>query len=268
MLGDSSTLHRSHPLDWIDEYVVRSYESDAEGKASLPTLCRFFQESAWHHAESMRLGYAHLAERGVFWVLSRLSVRMTRYPLWGERVRVRTWASGLDRLFALRDFTVANEQGEIICAAVSGWLVLGEATRKPQRPEKLFEGAAVLTRIRAFEGGPEKIPALDRPEKGPAVTARYGDIDMQGHVNNARLAEWILNGFPAETHRKHRVSRFSINFLAECSCGDCVSVQTERAAGGGESSPIVGAADGGAYLVNILRESDGREICRAMVTWG
>ena len=244
---------------WTDEYEVHSYESGAGGAAPLPVICRFFQESAWHHARSVKQWYDDLLELGCFWVLSRLTLRMERYPLWGEKITVKTWGSGIDRLFALRDFIVHDGKNEIIGSARSAWLVVKEKTRKPQRLETLFAGSPVLADLRAFEELPEKLPAPENPTKGESFTVRYSDLDIQNHVNNSQYIEWCLDCFPPALQVSHKPRRFSINFLAECAYGDAVSPLTELAPEGSRGDP--------AYLVSMRKEPDGKEICRARIVW-
>jgi acyl-ACP thioesterase len=264
---------------WTDEYEVHSYEVGAGGAAPLPVICRFFQESAWHHARSVKQWYDDLLELGCFWVLSRLTLRMERYPLWGEKITVKTWASGIDRLFALRDFIVRDGKNATIGSARSAWLVVNEKTRKPQRIEPFFAGSPVLVDLRVFEELPEKLPALDSPAKGQGFPVRYSDLDIQNHVNNAQYVEWCLDSFPPALHDTHHPRLLSINFLAECAHGDVVMLQTERLPAGlpearPRSEPPQGDTRSGelsqgelAYLIAMLKEPDGKEICRARIVW-
>jgi medium-chain acyl-[acyl-carrier-protein] hydrolase len=244
---------------WTGEYEVHSYEVGAGGAATIPVICRFLQESAWHHARSVKQWYDDLVDLGCFWVLSRLTLRMERYPLWGEKIVVKTWGSGIDRLFALRDFIVRDEKGAVIGSARSAWLVVNEKTRKPRRIEPLFTGSPVLADLRAFEDLPEKLPALGNPVKGRSFPVRYSDLDIQNHVNNSQYAEWCLDSFPPPLHATHHPSVFSVNFLAECAYGDVVTLQTEPARGSLPEEP--------AYLVAVLKEPDEKEICRARILW-
>jgi len=56
---------------------------------------------------------------------------------------------------------------------------------------------------------------------------RYSDIDMHHHVNNTIYIEWILDSYPFEMNQTHQIHTFEINFLAESSYGDEISVHTE-----------------------------------------
>ena len=117
------------------------------------------QETAWHHADHLKVGYSDLAEQRYFWVLSRLSIQMEQYPGWDEKIKIRTWLTGMGRLFALRHFSIANSKGDILGTAKSAWLVLDLKSRRPQRIEPVFKHLLHL-----FDG----LPSAEEPEKLPA----------------------------------------------------------------------------------------------------
>ena len=68
--------------------------------------------------------------------------------------------------------------------------------------------------------------------------------------------EWILDSYPLEMHQNYRINTFQINYLAESSHGDEISVRTDPV----EDFPHT-------FLHSVFRENDGRELCRARVSW-
>jgi medium-chain acyl-[acyl-carrier-protein] hydrolase len=66
------------------------------------------QESAYLHAEHLGVGHTQLAPLQMSWVLSRMRIEISRWPKWGDTVRLRTWPSGRDRLFYYRDFEIKD----------------------------------------------------------------------------------------------------------------------------------------------------------------
>jgi medium-chain acyl-[acyl-carrier-protein] hydrolase len=242
---------------WEDEYSVSFYEVDTKNEAFLPVLWSFMQETAWHHADHLRLGYSDLAERQSFWVLSRLFVRMEKYPQWGDRIKVKTWLTGIGRLFALRQFSITGSESTILGTARSAWLVLDLKNRKPQRIEPLFKHIQHLIDPHPVGEEPEKLPPPTTPRMERSFQVRYSDIDVHHHVNNIKYIEWILDSYPFEMNQTHQIRTFEINFLAESSYGDAISIHTETLK---ESPPI--------FLHDVIRKGDGRELCRARAGWG
>ena len=54
---------------------------------------------------------------------------------------------------------------------------------------------------------------------------RNSDLDVNGHVNNTRYAQWILDSIPLEAHAAYRLDEYEINFLAETNVGDTVVIE-------------------------------------------
>lgn len=241
---------------WIDKYTIRSYEVDTQKKATLPALCRFLQESAYHHAHNLELGYVHLREKNQFWVLSRLLIKMDRYPGWGDNIEVHTWPTGVERLFAIRDFKILDESGNRLGAAVSAWLILDGEKRRPQRPDHLENEIGHLTGEPAVAERPGKIPNLSSPRRDCVFPVRYSDLDLYNHVNNVKYIQWLIDSYPLKFHRQFKISSFEINFLSEAKFGDKVSIYTENLA---ESPP--------SFNHCIKKEADNRDVCLARVTW-
>src|SRR4030043_779665 len=171
---------------WEDECSISFYEVDTKNEAFLPVLLRFMQETAWHHADHLGLGYSHLMERQYFWVLSRLSIQMEEYPRWGDQIKVKTWLTGIGRLFALRQFSIADSKGKVIGTAKSAWLVLDLKGRKPQKIEPVFKHIEHLFDDLPPAEAPPKIPGPVRPKMEKPYTVRYSEIDMHHHVNNIK----------------------------------------------------------------------------------
>jgi medium-chain acyl-[acyl-carrier-protein] hydrolase len=247
---------REMKKSWEDEYIIPFCEVDTKKEVFLPTLWNLMQETAWHHADHLKVGYSDLAELKYFWVLSRLSIQMDEYSGWGEKIKVRTWLTGMGRLFALRHFSIANSKGDILGTAKSAWLVLDLKSRRPQRIEPVFKHLLHLFDDLPSTEEPEKLPAPVRSKMEKSYTVRYSDIDMHHHVNNTKYIEWILDSYPFEMHRKYHIYTFEINFLAESSHGAEISIHSESS---GDSSPT--------FHHSVFRKGDDRELCRARIIW-
>lgn len=243
---------------WTDHYLISSYEVDAAGKASLPTICKFMQETAYNHANHLNFGYVHLKERNQFWVLSRLLITIDRYPRWGETIRLQTWPSGVEGLIAYRDFRVSDEQGEIIGAAGSAWLVLDIEERRLQKPEVLKGLSHLYPTERALDRRPAKIKPLSEAQEGPFVPVRYSDLDLYNHVNNAKYIQWIFDGFEADLHRQYEARSLEVNFVAEAKLGDETAVHTKK---------LKASSHGPAFRHSIRRKADKKDICLAETKW-
>ncbi len=55
----------------------------------------------------------------------------------------------------------------------------------------------------------------------------YSDIDVNGHLNNCKYIDFIMDCFPREVHRERRVASIEINFVHEALPGHTVAIYRE-----------------------------------------
>jgi medium-chain acyl-[acyl-carrier-protein] hydrolase len=254
MNTDGGAEARQQRMIWSETVPVRLIEIDAHGTLAVGALCDFLQEAAGNHAGALGVSVVRLMEKHLTWILSRLRLRIDRLPSAGERLEVRTWPTGTERLFALRDFEVLDEQGRRIAAAVSAWLVLDTAARRPVRIQSVFDPPGNGETPRAFDVGIEKLPALEKADRETPVIVRLSDLDRNTHANNARIAEWVVEGVGHDVWQRSLIRGMDIDFLAEALHGDSVSSRSA-------------AIPEGQYLHSLVRSGDGREIARARTWW-
>lgn len=60
------------------------------------------------------------------------------------------------------------------------------------------------------------------------ITAKYSDIDINGHVNSIRYIEHILDLFPIELYKTKHIRRFEMAYVAESYYGDQLSFFQEE----------------------------------------
>jgi medium-chain acyl-[acyl-carrier-protein] hydrolase len=236
-----------------DEYTIRSYEVDTQGNATMPLLYRFMQESASNHAEQLGLGISWLTENNLAWVLTRQLVVMDVYPRWGETIQILTWPTGRDRLLWYRDFKILSKDN-VIGKATTAWLVIDPVSRRPQRTDTLPSLDPPSDVERALPRWPEKVAAPSEDAPSHFIRARYRDLDVNEHVNNAQYVEWALEAFDLDFHRMHRLKEIEVNYLVEALYGDTLSSHCED-------------VDGKTFLHSLVRGVDGLELFRARTVW-
>ncbi len=101
-------------------------------------LFNYMQDIASDHAVKLGFGRDDLMRDNRFWVLSRMYAEIKYWPLWEDKIIVRTWPNGTDKLFALRNYEVNYPDGRHIASGTSSWLILDQTTRKVQRPDSFL----------------------------------------------------------------------------------------------------------------------------------
>jgi len=251
---EGSSVAEAPPV-WSEELRVRSYEMDAKGRASALAVCNWLQEAAGNHATALAWGVDQLQAQGLTWVLSRLHLRLNRIPAWREPVTVTTWPAGAQRLHAVREFRISDEDGGEIGVATSGWLLVNLASRRPVRLPETIAAIRAHTPARVLDDPFEKLPELERAEHERSFAVRYSNLDMNRHANNVSVIAWALDAVPEEVLLESTLAEFEVDFRAEARYGDHITAQV--------CAPEPPAE---IFLHRLVRD-DGREIARARSRW-
>ncbi len=238
---------------WTEEYEIHSYEMDVNGNASLPMLCKYMQESAYHHAENLGFGFSHLMDKNLFWVLANQKIKMESYPRWGEKIIINTWPSGKRRLSYFRDFKIFDQNKLLIGIATTTWYAIDLETRRPQRLEDYFEFNPVEGEL-VFQDRPDRLKFIEYVETHKTFQAGYFDLDINDHVNNVRYIEWILECFSLDFHKSHLLNEIEISYSSEAVYGDSISAS-------------INETKNNIFSHCLLRSEDERELCRAKTLW-
>ena len=89
---------------FILQYPVRLNDIGVDGRMRSWVVFDLLQDAAGRHADQLGLGLKQLRESDLSWVLSRIRVKMQDFPEYGETLKIITYPSGFDRLFAYRQF--------------------------------------------------------------------------------------------------------------------------------------------------------------------
>lgn len=188
-LAPFPTVGRAHEL----VQRVGPASTTIAGRARLDAIADWLQQVAYDDAVEAGI------EQEVVWVLRRTQVRVLRFPVFGELLRMRTACSGLGPLVAERRTTLGGDRGALVEAAAI-WVPLHPTTLLPHRSDaflRVYGPSAGGRRVRArlrHPGPPEG--AASAPWSFVAA-----DLDVAGHVNNAatwRPLEEELPGLSAE----------------------------------------------------------------------
>lgn len=196
------------------DWTIGFSHIDRSGALSPRAALEFFDETAVAHAESFGLGYGPMLARGQAWVLSRISVVIDGRPRRGDTVTVKTWPRGADRLFAIRDYEILSG-GQTVVRARAGWLILDLEKRRPVRPSAVMDALPLNEGRNALDENPLGLPELPGLCLSTERTARYSDLDFNGHVNYIRYLEWICDLFEPDKIENAARLRFDINYLKE-----------------------------------------------------
>lgn len=202
-------------------FVAEPFHVDFNGRLTMGVLGNHLLNCAGFHANDRGFGIASLNEDNYTWVLSRLAIELDEMPYQYEDFTIQTWVENVYRLFTDRNFAIINKEGRKIGYARSVWAMINLNTRKPADLLALHGGSIVdyVTDESCPIEKPSRIKVTTE-EVADTLTARYSDIDINGHVNSIRYIEHILDLFPMELYKEKRIRRFEMAYVAESYYGD------------------------------------------------
>ena len=238
------------------DFKIRSYEIDFKGYLNPVILCYMLQEIASAHASSVKEDILDLMEENKTWMLSRLKLKINRYPKWKDEIRVFTWPVGIHRLFAIRDFLICDSKGETLGVATSNWLVIDLGRRKPVRVDKYLNRMYLLPDIRSINQFIEKANYSSLSfNKAGTDRVNLSDIDINGHMTSMKYIEKIVNDFDEGIRKENMLSEILIYFNSEALLYDNLSLEMAENSGNGS------------YFHRIIRDNDNKELCFAKTVW-
>ncbi|MBL7112574.1 MAG: hypothetical protein ISS19_11620 [Bacteroidales bacterium] len=253
----SPNSKNSTELSLTKEFSLNGEDIDLFGKMKLFSICGYLFKMANIHARQLHYGFEEMKQENHYWVLSRLLLRVNDYPKFDQNIVIETWTKGLNRLFALRDFCIYDQDNKVLVLATTAWLALDKPTGRPARPEYMAQFHSLHAGKHAIEDVPDKIdpPNSDQPEA--SIPVLYSDLDLNKHVNAGRYIAWLQDQFPIEHYLQNQIKTFQINYHNETRFGETVQLYF---------SP--GKETNMHNLVEGKIESSGITAFRARIEWG
>ncbi|PKA63436.1 Palmitoyl-acyl carrier protein thioesterase, chloroplastic [Apostasia shenzhenica] len=278
MLADAFGLGKivEDGLAFRQNFSIRSYEIGADRTASIETLMNHLQETALNHVRIAGLmddGFGatpEMSKRNLIWVVTKMQVLVEKYPSWGDVVQVDTWVGSSGKNGMRRDWHVIDcKTGETLVRAKSVWVLMNKHTRKLSKmPEEVRAevGPYFIERTAIIDEDSKKLVKLNDNtahyvKKG--LTPRWGDLDVNQHVNNVKYIGWILESAPTVIMESHELAGMTLEYRRECGRDSVLQSLTSVSSDCAESS------DGfaGIECEHLLQLECGDEIVRGRTKW-
>ncbi|WP_172637621.1 MULTISPECIES: acyl-[acyl-carrier-protein] thioesterase [Desulfitobacterium] len=241
---------------YCKEYEIFYFQVDQFGEASAVTILSFLEDCATAHSEAIGMGIEYLTSQRTCWVLNRWRLQMERYPRLGEKVSVETFPTSFLRFYGQRVFTIRDGQGHIIGSAGSLWIYLNIDKRRPTRIPLHFASQYGVSEGYEDHESFQDLPAITDIHSEISFHVRRSDIDTNGHVNNTRYVEWMLEGIAEDTIKDYRLHQLEVIYKKETQYGTDIISRCQRT----ESAEPE-------YLHLILDKSGSSELACGKTVW-
>ena len=233
---------------WSEDIKIRAFMVDRNREANVVAIQNMCQEVAGNHANFRQLGFEGMQVRGLAWVLNRLKIKVFQFPKWTETVTVKTWVSQMQP-FSHRHFQIIlpDTEGVILANIYTIWIPIDVVTKRPKR---VVDFEMPLHEVVYDCEIPEKLPNAEGGVFSSERQVQYSDLDMLGHVNNAKYVEWLFDDF-YKNNNDDKSNALEINYLGEVFEGATVQIYAQK-----EEREVV---------YTVKNKEDGREVIRAKI---
>lgn len=196
-----------------ETFTILTRDCDMKGTWRLSAVLEAMQEAAGAHSLLLGCGREELLKRNIVWVLSRSELHMNRYPRSGEKVTLHTFPMPTRICFFPRYYIMTDEHGEMVGKAGTLWLLLDTETRKMLPPGDIARLIPDNRDLSVPMNLPATVGTLQGEEFVSEYTPVYTDLDVNGHVNNTRYADWLCNtlGIDLMSHNEPETVIFNYN---------------------------------------------------------
>lgn len=190
---------------------LRTSDFDTCGNIKPSSVLDLFQEVAGSHADKLGCGFDDLVKKDLLWVVTKVKYKVLRDVPMHSTVTVCTWPSKPSRVAFEREYKILDENGQTLIIGTSQWTVM----HKEKRTLVLVNDIYPLTEFcedKNFEQKLSKVPDFEGADYEKTIYPAYCELDRNGHVNNIRYADYVLNTIDLGAKK---ISDFQIDFHRE-----------------------------------------------------
>ena len=228
-----------------EKITLRNAACDMQGVWRPGAILAALQDAAGAHADALGCGRDLLVQENIAWVLFRLELQMQRYPAAGETIEIETFPLPNRRLFFPRSFILRDESGTQIGCAATLWVLMDLNSRRMAMPGPVVDRLPDNSDLTAPLDAPGAPARLDGEISVSTRLPAYTDLDVNGHVNNTRYADWLCDALGIDAMRENCLRDLRINFAAEILPGQEMTLTLARS---GNAFHLSGVHEGKAHF--------------------
>lgn len=209
------------------EHDLLYYECNRTGRMSMEMMLALMIAASEKQNQDLGFDEDNAKKSGGGWVIINYETSIEKpLPIAGDHIVIETRIAAFNRFFVMREWQLFDQAGELV-AKVRGLFAFMDLTKRRMAP---IPEAMLGTYA---DEAVKRMPRLKFPAKLEAgddwtrrdYRVRFFDIDANGHVNNARYFEWLLDALPADFLLHYRPVAFSMNYHREVRLGETVTSQ-------------------------------------------
>lgn len=202
------------------EVKVRYSEVGEDGRLTLPSIIRFFQDAYIEYGNAVGYGMKSMEGTSKAWFLGFWQICIRRRPSMEEKLSVGTASYEVKDFFDRRNFLMYDEKKELLAFANSVWLYVDTKRKRPIKYPLSEEERAMIEEEYPMKKANRKI-AL--PEgifvQCEAFPIRKSHIDTNSHVNNCEYLRIAVDFLP-EAFEEEKIRQVRVEYKKPAVLGD------------------------------------------------
>ena len=206
-------------------YAPTHYDCDCHERMRPSAVLLKMQECAGYQLDSLGLPYDRLYEEGFVFVIVSVGMKFYELPRMEQAVTFETWPMAVKGARFHRNYRVLDGD-RLLCEAASQWVLIDPHSRKILRPAAFPHPLPLVEQAVQVDLGarlcmPEDLQPL------PDKLVRYSDVDANGHLNNVKYADIVMDYGPFDPFRQQAAELY-LSMTGEAYPGQIIRLSGKR----------------------------------------
>lgn len=204
---------------YLRQEEVAFSECDRNEKLRMAGLLGKMACFAGYDYDARGMTRENMMAQGCVFLLSRVAVRVHRWPRYGERLTTHTWEAGTKGAHMQRAYEIRDRAGAICVSCRGDWIIADPKTHRIVRPRSLVHESMPVppTELDCPQTKKLLLPGEGAEELG-VHRVRWSELDGNGHLFSGRYGDIIWDFLP-EDLQDREVREFYLNYRKEAALG-------------------------------------------------
>ena len=210
---------------------INYYDLDGRGDIKLTALLKHINLAAGANVEEIGLGLDTTIPLGVAFVIQRFALRIVKWPVYRQTIKIRTWPAEIARGTFRRNGDMWDGENNKMAEWTGLWVLIDIKERKVCRPKVLPMALPAH--------GPMDVTVearkIETPQDAKLIasynhTVQFSELDVNMHMNNAVYGNLIANVVNIEESPFSHVPLWrevQFNYLTEAKAGEKLNVESK-----------------------------------------
>lgn len=185
-------------------------------KVTNTALLSYLEDAGGVHSNLVGYGLKDIPNVKRSWVLLGWKIKIFERPEYSDKITIKTWSRGIDKLYAYRDFEILDANKKVIGIATSKWVLVDVEKEKITRIDKTVEDAYTLEDVKVFEE--LDLEKLKEPECFTCCTdfvVNRSLIDVNNHLHNIYFMDIANEVLPMEVYKNVELNDIRMMYKKE-----------------------------------------------------